>query len=100
MSDVMFMPSHREGFGMPVLEAGLVGLPAICTNVPAAEEIGAEDAIIFDADQNPDQLAGQLLALTEGSPIQRLRRRVRQRYTWHAIFHRDIKPLLDGEGAA
>jgi glycosyltransferase involved in cell wall biosynthesis len=100
MSDVMFMPSHREGFGMPVLEAGLVGLPVICTNVPAAEEIGAEDAIIFDADQNPDQLAGQLLTLTESSQIYRLRRRVRQRYTWHAIFHRDIKLLLDGEGAA
>ncbi|RPJ46903.1 MAG: glycosyltransferase, partial [Chloroflexi bacterium] len=27
VSDVLFMPSHREGFGMPVLEAGITGVP-------------------------------------------------------------------------
>jgi len=100
VSDVMFMPSHREGFGMPVLESGLAGLPVISTNVPAAEEIGAGDVITFDAEQDSDQLAEQLLTWTGSSPVHRLRRRVRQRYTWHAIFHRDIKPLLDDEGAA
>ena len=99
-SDVMFMPSHREGFGMPVLEAGLVGLPVVCTNVPAAQEIGGEDVIVFDADQSPDHLADQLLTWAEESHIHRLRRRVRQHYTWHAIFRRDIRPLLRGEGAA
>jgi glycosyltransferase involved in cell wall biosynthesis len=100
VSDVMFMPSHREGFGMPVLEAGLVGLPVLCTNVPAAEEIGKEDVIIFDIDQDPDRLAEQLVNWAEGSPIHRLRRRVRQHYTWKAIFQRDIRPLLDGVEAA
>ena len=100
VSDVMLMPSHREGFGMPVLEAGLVGLPVVCTNVPAAEEIGGEDVIVFDADRSPDHLADQLLTWAEESHVHRLRRRVRQDYTWHAIFRRDIKPLVDGEGAA
>jgi glycosyltransferase involved in cell wall biosynthesis len=100
VSDVTFMPSHREGFGMPVLEAGLVGLPVICTNVPAAEEIGGEDVIVFDADESPDHLADRLLTWAEESHVHRLRRRVRQHYTWNAIFQRDIKPLLDGEEAA
>jgi glycosyltransferase involved in cell wall biosynthesis len=98
VSDVMFMPSHREGFGMPVLEAGLVGVPVLCTDVPAAEEIGGEDVTVFDAAEDPAHLAGQILAWAEQSPVHRLRRRVRQDYTWRAIFHRDIKPLLDGEG--
>lgn len=100
VSDVMFMPSHREGFGMPVLEAGLVGMPVVCTPIPAADEIGGEDVIVFDAAEDPALVAGQILAWAEQSPFHRLRRRVRQNYTWHAIFHRDIKPLLDGEGDA
>jgi glycosyltransferase involved in cell wall biosynthesis len=98
VSDVMFMPSHREGFGMPVLEAGLVGVPVACAeNVPAAQELGGADVTLFDADQDPAQLAERILAWAESDPVHRLRRRVRQQYSWSAIFRRDIQPLLDGE---
>jgi len=94
VSDLMFMPSHREGFAMPVLEAGLAGIPVVSTAVPAALEIGGEDVILFDEDQDPGQLAGRILTWAERSPVHRLRRRVRQSYTWPAIFHRYIEPLL------
>ncbi len=93
--DVMFMPSHREGFGMPVLEAGLVGVPVVCTEVPAAREIGGDDVTLIEADGDPAAIAERILAKAEQSPVHRLRRRVRQGYTWRAIFHRDIKPLLE-----
>jgi len=96
VSDLMFMPSHREGFAMPVLEAGLAGIPAVCTEVPAAVEIGGEDVIMFDLDEAPDPLAERILAWAKGSAVHRLRRRVRQGYTWQAIFRRDIEPLLRG----
>lgn len=82
---------------MPVLEAGLVGVPVVCTNVPAAEEIGGQDVIIFDADQDSARLGQQLLTWAEENPVHRLRRRVRQSYSWDSIFQRDIKPLLDGD---
>ncbi len=94
VSDLMFMPSHREGFAMPVLEAGLAGIPVVCTEVPAAVEIGGEDVIVFDLDEAPERLAGRLLAWAKSSAVHRLRRRVRQRYTWQAIFRRAIEPLL------
>jgi glycosyltransferase involved in cell wall biosynthesis len=94
VSDVMFMPSHREGFAMPVLEAGLVGVPVVTTEVPAAVEIGGADVIQFDKADAPDDLAARILTWAEGSPVHRLRRRVNQNYTWQAIFHRDIEPLL------
>jgi glycosyltransferase involved in cell wall biosynthesis len=94
VSDLMFMPSHREGFAMPVLEAGLAGIPVVCTRVPAAVEIGGEDVIVFNPDEAPDLLAARILAWAEGSPVHRLRRRVRQNFTWQAIFRRDIEPLL------
>ncbi|MBN1139983.1 MAG: glycosyltransferase family 4 protein [Anaerolineae bacterium] len=94
VSDLMFMPSHREGFAMPVLEAGLAGIPVVCTEVPAAVEIGGEDVILFGLDEAPDRLAERILAWADGSVVHRLRRRVRQNFTWQAIFRRDIEPLL------
>lgn len=38
--DCYVMPSYREGFGLTVVEAGAMGLPVICTNIP-----GPTDAI-------------------------------------------------------
>jgi len=94
VSDLTFMPSHREGFGMPVLEAGLVGQPVFCTNIPAAEEIGAQDVNIFDAGLPPEELAAQIDAWAQSSPEHRMRRRIRKNYTWQAIFEQSIRPLL------
>ena len=99
-SDLMFMPSHREGFAMPVLEAGLAGMPVVSTGVPAAVEIGSQDVILFDLAETHEEVAGRILAWAEGSAVHRLRRRVRQAYTWQAIFRRDFEPLLRAKGPA
>jgi len=40
-SDFLCLPSHREGFGMVILEAAAVGIPAIGTNI-----YGIMDAIV------------------------------------------------------
>ena len=79
---------------MPVLEAGLAGIPVVSTAVPAAMEIGGQDVILFDKSQDPAQLANRIVTWAERSPVHRLRRRVRQSYTWPAILQRDIEPLL------
>lgn len=95
VADVVFMPSHREGFGMPVLEAGLAGKPIVCTDVPAAREIGGEDVTLIDPEGDLERIARRIASLID-SPVHRLRRRVRKEYTWQAIFERDIEPLLEG----
>ena len=96
VSDALFMPSHREGFGMPVLEAGLAGVPVFCSSrVPAAKEIGSQDIVTFSPDADPDEVAGLILNWMENDPVFRLRRRVRQEFTWRGIFQRQILPLLD-----
>jgi glycosyltransferase involved in cell wall biosynthesis len=94
ISDVMFMPSHREGFGMPILEAGLVGILVVSRAVPAAHELAAEEAFILSEDADAEDVATQLVQVLERSPISKLRRRVRQQYTWQAIFEDSIQPLL------
>jgi glycosyltransferase involved in cell wall biosynthesis len=93
-SDLLFMPSHREGFGMPVLEAGLVGLPVVCANVPAAKEIGGQEVTSLPPKASPVQAAQLILKLMESSNQYKLRERVRTGYTWQSIIKRDILPLL------
>jgi glycosyltransferase involved in cell wall biosynthesis len=94
VSDALFMPSHREGFGMPVLEAGLAGLPVFCADtVPAAKEIGGRDFVSFLPDAPAEEVAGLILKWAEESPVLRLRRRVRGTLTWRSLFRREILPL-------
>ena len=46
-SDVMFMPSHREGFRRAGARRRLTGQPGRVTDVPAALEIGGGDVMRF-----------------------------------------------------
>ena len=95
--DLLFLPSHREGFGMPILEAGLVGMPVFTTQVPAAEEIGVQDVVRFSPAAKAEVITELILNWIHSNPPQRLKQRVRQNFTWQAIFHHDILPLLTGK---
>jgi glycosyltransferase involved in cell wall biosynthesis len=97
--DLVLMPSHREGFGMPVLEAGLVGTPVFCTSIPAAREIGKQDVTIFDLKMGPSLLAERIIQWMQQDPTYRLRQRVRKNYTWEAIFTQHIEPLINHSAA-
>jgi glycosyltransferase involved in cell wall biosynthesis len=95
VSDLVFLPSHREGFGIPILEAGLAGVPIASTNIPAAREIGGRDVLLLDLQAGPEGAVEQVLLWMQSSLVYHLRKRVRERYTWQAIFRRQIQPLLD-----
>lgn len=94
VADAMFMPSHREGFGMPILEAGLLGIPIISTEVPVVQDLKLTEALIFSKDIAPSQLAGQILIWINKKPEHRLRVEIRQNFTWKSLFDRKILPLL------
>jgi len=99
LCDVVFLTSQGgEGFGMPVLEAGFMGIPVTGSrSLPAMMEVGGSEVFSFD-DQGvqPEALAAQLSDWLEGLPSVRFRRRVRADFTWRSIFERDIRPMLAG----
>jgi glycosyltransferase involved in cell wall biosynthesis len=92
--DVMLMPSHYEGFGMPILEAGLVGTAVVTTPVLAAMEIAGDEVILFELNESPQAITRKILDWSHNSRRFHLRRKIRNHYTWTAIFERDIRPLL------
>ncbi len=94
IADIVFMPSLREGFGLPVLEAGLTGRAVFTTEIPAVDEVGADGVYLIAAGESADHVAARMVEWAERDVEQRLRRRVRQQFTWQAIFERDIEPLL------
>jgi glycosyltransferase involved in cell wall biosynthesis len=94
LSDALFMPSHREGFGMPVLEAGLAGIPVISRDVPAAVEIARDKVLRIGENEDPPRLARRVIDWATQNQVLQLRRRVRQDYTWEAIFRKKIEPLI------
>lgn len=96
LADGLLFPSRYEGFGIPALEAGLSGIPIFCSDIPPLRATAGEAAHYFGPDDPPEAIAGRIEAALAADPRYALRRRVRTSYTWEAIYHRSIVPLLAG----
>lgn len=92
--DAMLMPSSQEGFGIPLLEAGLTRLPIFCTNLEPFHELADEEATFFEPDANPNQVAQIITNRLNSDPAFRLRQRILTQYTWNSIFRQKIEPLV------
>lgn len=94
IADALVLPSHDEGFGLPVLEAGLARLPVICSDLPALRALAGDEALYLEPDEAPATAAARVLERLEADPAARLARRVRFAYAWPKIYERHIAPLL------
>jgi alpha-1,3-rhamnosyl/mannosyltransferase len=62
------LPSHYEGFGMPILEAMQYGVPVAASDIPVFHEVASEAAIYFNKD-NPEDIASKLLVLLKDDDL-------------------------------
>ena len=44
----LLFPSHAEGFGLPVVEAAVLGVPVITSNLPVIKELLGDNAVYLD----------------------------------------------------
>lgn len=96
LADALLFPTMQEGFGIPMVEAGLVGLPIFCADIPPLRNTGQEDVTYFDPVQgSPEQIAAQIWEKLQGYPPYRLKVRVRHDYRWDAIIRQQIIPLIE-----
>lgn len=94
VADALFMPSQEEGFGIPILEAGLEGMPIFCSDILPFREIAGENVTYFQLNQPPAEVAALMAGQLARVPALRHRARVRQTYTWEGIYRTRILPLL------
>jgi len=94
ISDILFLPSLQEGFGIPLLESGMIKLPIVCSNIPPFSEIGGEDVCFFDPADPPESIARKILEFVEKLQPQRMFRKVIRNYVWDNIYHEKLFPLL------
>ena len=94
LADALFMPSIEEGFGIPILEAGLAGLPIFCSDIPPLRSLGSSNATYFSPDADPVELANRIVNHLSFDPVFRMRTRVRREFSWEEIYAREIAPLL------
>jgi mannosylglucosylglycerate synthase len=94
LADALFFPSQQEGFGIPILEAGLTRLPIFCADIPSLRETGQADVHYFAPDADPIELAQLIGRELIVNRTDRLQRRVRREYSWQRIFVDCIEPLL------
>lgn len=65
-TDVLVLPSYREGFGNVVIEAGAVGTPSIVTDIPGpTDTIDREKTALVVPVKNPNALAESLRKIRE-----------------------------------
>jgi mannosylglucosylglycerate synthase len=95
LADALLLTSREEGFGIPILEAGLSRMPVFCTDLPPLRALAQECATYFSPDENPIYIARLIAKKLTNDPSYQLRVRVRQEYTWDAIYRRMIAPLLE-----
>lgn len=94
LADALVFPSAREGFGIPILEAGLAQLPIFCADIPPFRETAGDLANYFALDESADAIAARMLDFFKHDARYQLKQRVREKYLWEHIFTEYIEPLM------
>jgi mannosylglucosylglycerate synthase len=94
VSDALLFPSTSEGFGLPIVEAALHGLPVFCSDIPAHREVGQSIARFFDLDEDPALIAHDISS-HPGVEARYLRRSTLAAWLdWDGVVEKHILPLL------
>ena len=94
ISDVLLLPSDREGFGLPVLEAGLAELLLVISDIPALRELAGRDAIYIRPGDTSDSVAKRVAKAMKKRQQQLYRKKIISNYAWEVVFKEKIVPAL------
>ena len=94
MSDMLLFPSEREGFGLPVLEAGLRGLLCVISDIPALRELADRNAIFIQLGEPVNRVAREIIRSMSVRQEFAFRKKVMQNYAWKVVFEKKVLPVV------
>lgn len=95
ISDILFLPSYQEGFGIPLLEAGMIKLPVACSDIPPFRGIANQDVLYFDPNDDAMLISKKIDDFLAHSPTFRMHRNVIRQYAWDNIFRSKLRAFLE-----
>lgn len=98
LADAVLLTSREEGFGLPVLEAGMARLPVFGYALPPLVELGGGEVHLLPERHGPEGLAEAIVRRLEKDPAFHLRRRVRRQFSWPILIRTRLIPLFADEG--
>lgn len=94
LSDMLLFPSEIEGFGLPVIEAGLCGLLLCISDIPALREIGGRRAVYIRTKDSSEAVAGRILKKLERRDDLLFKKRIMSTYDWDVVFRNYLEPAV------
>ena len=94
MADLLLMTSKDEGFGLPLLEAGLIKLPIACSEIQPFLEVGT-DVCFFGLNDPPQLIAGRIMEYLARSNTHKMFRRVMKKYVLDVVYKQQLQPFLE-----
>jgi glycosyltransferase involved in cell wall biosynthesis len=94
LADVLVFPSESEGFGIPMLEAGLHRMPIVCSDIPALRETGGDDPIYIPPDASGEVIADAVERALD-TAVMRMRVRARE-HAWPRVLRERVLPVILG----
>ena len=93
MADLLLMTSKDEGFGLPLLEAGIIKLPIACSDIGPFQEVG-EGVCYFGLEEPPLSIAGRIVEYLARTETHQMFRNVMRKYVWDVVCRQDAVPFL------
>jgi glycosyltransferase involved in cell wall biosynthesis len=97
LADILWFPSHREGFGLPLLEAAVRRLPILASPLEPLREQAIPGAQWLPDPFSAAEAVRKIRKMLENEAIQARKSVFRQSH-WDHIYRRHIEPLLARPG--
>ena len=94
LADALFLPSQEEGFGIPILEAGLAAIPIFCSDIPPLRKLAGDHAIYFSPTEDPEIVCNLIVENIVRNSVLTMKANIRSNYTWNGIYATKIAPML------
>jgi glycosyltransferase involved in cell wall biosynthesis len=94
LADILLLTSIDEGFGIPIIEAGISKMSIFCTDLPALRALAGNWATYFSVSATPTSIASKIYDRLQTDQIYQFRLHVKNNYSMKKIYHFYLEPML------